>query len=118
MQQPNKHKFDNDLTRLVPAPGAKSKNPLLEHIEEVPIPSRKSFGETSQRQLHFREALELMEVCKDSLLIEKADRYHIERAAKRLDYRLTYRMEHNRGIKLYRYWVASRTKTADLVEGK
>lgn len=118
MQQPNKHKFDNDLTRLVPAPGAKSKNPLLEHIEEVPIPARKSFGATSQRQLHFREALELMEVCKDSLLIEKADRYHIEKAAKRLDYRLTYRVENNRGIKLYRYWVASRSKTADLAEGK
>ena len=113
--QPNKHKFDNDVTRLV---AAKSKNPLLEHIEEMPLPARTRFGVTSQRQLHFREALELMEVCKDSLLIEKADRYHIEKAAKTLDFRLTYRVEHNRGIKLYRYWVASRTKMADLAEGK
>lgn len=117
--QPNKHKFDNDLTRLIPVPTVvKTKNPLLDHIEEKPLPPKGRPWETSQRQLHFREALELMEPCKDSLLIEKSDRYHIERAAKTLGYRLTYRVEHNRAVKLYRYWVASRTRNEEGVVEK
>ena len=114
--QTNKHKYDNDVTRLIP-PTKGSKNPLLEHIEEMPLPPRKRVTQVSQRQLHFREALELMEPCKDSLLIERNDRYHIDRAAKKLGYRLTYRVENTRGIKLFRFWVASRTKEPIRDEG-
>ena len=120
MNNPNPHKHDFDIQRLmarkntslahIPEEPQKSEpiNEILERIEEdIPMPPRaRGGGGFSLKTQNYFEALSLMTPCKSSFLSDPKDDYSITKAAKLLDLRVTYRIEDHRGIKLHRWWVA------------